>query len=225
MKSQEMNKQKSVSFENLKKLNAIWSGNEINSIVSRISKSRSALDSFCKNLKNHEANLKKQASIPAVEKATTQTKVVEKTNIVTEEKVDAKVAIVNEKSQKKSFEQKPRENIVFNKVPQRDANRFNRNDRPISKDGKSFEKKPFVPRDNNGFKPRPNSKPEIVETIVTKPERNFGNKNKTKTFDTEKKELSKKAKIKMGYIDIDDNYMDGEERMGRVRTKVKKPKV
>jgi len=82
-----------------------------------------------------------------------------------------------------------------------------------------------VPRDNNGFKPKQSLKPEIADTIVSKPERNFGNKNKTKTFDTEKKELSKKTKMKMGYIDVEENYFDGEERMGRVRTKAKKQKV
>ena len=40
-----------ISFDNLKKLNAIWGGNELNTIVASIAKSRNALDVFCKNLK------------------------------------------------------------------------------------------------------------------------------------------------------------------------------
>ena len=84
-----------------------------------------------------------------------------------------------------------------------------------------------------GTGPKPvKAKPFIkVEETVAIPKtdnRTFGNKNKTKTFDSEKKELNKKAKIKMGYIDVDDNFdldEDNEIRMGRVRTKPKKQKV
>ncbi|MBQ7352063.1 MAG: translation initiation factor IF-2 [Clostridia bacterium] len=236
MKSQENTKQKSVSFDNLKKLNAIWGGNELNSIVARISKSRTALETFCKNLKNKEVELKKQASKQVVEEKVVQSKPVVQsveTTVKTSDSNVSKVAKAEsstqsfDRPQKKNFDQKPnKDGLVFNKVQSKD--RFNKTDnRQKPQDGKpQFEKKAFVPRDNNGFKPKNNSKPEIAETIITKPERNFGNKNKTKTYDTDKKELSKKTKMKMGYIDIDDNYMDdGEERMGRVRTKAKKQKV
>jgi len=54
---------KAVSFENLKKLNAILGGNELSQIVANIAKSRAALDVFCKNLKNHENSLKKQTVV------------------------------------------------------------------------------------------------------------------------------------------------------------------
>ena len=228
MGSQENNKQKSVSFENLKKLKSILSGNELNGIVSNIGKSRSSLDVFCKNLKSHENSLKKREQAKRVESVE---------NTVVSEKVQQ----VQDKPQQtnqdkpKTFDRERqnrdtrfnKENVSFNKVNK--DGKFNRGEgKTFSKDSKPFDKNEkkgnFVPRDNNGYKPKMPSV-EIVESIVTKPERNFGNKNKTKSFDTEKKELSKKTKMKMGYIDIDDNYIDGEERMGRVRTKVKKQKV
>ena len=220
-----MNKQKAVSFENLKKLNSIWGGNELNSIVARIGKSRSALDTFCKNLKNHESNLKKQSSKPVLQENIDSVKAEVVDQVKTQKPSNTRN---NENINNRDFVKK--DNVSFNKVQQKDGNRFNnRNNETrfnLNKDGKSFEKKSnFVPRDNNGYKPKPMSKPDVAPVIVTKPERNFGNKNKTKSFDTEKKELSKKTKIKMGYIDVGDDYMDGEERMGRVRTKVKKAKV
>ncbi|MGN0961896.1 MAG: translation initiation factor IF-2 [Christensenellales bacterium] len=224
MENQEINKQKAVSFENLKKLNAIWGSNELSSIITRIGKSRSALDTFCKNLKNHEANLKKQ-TVPS---NANETKKIEDIKSDVPEKVTkTSQPKSTDNSNNRDFNKKDK--IAFNKIPSKDkdGNRFNRNNdfKSQNKETKPFDKKTtFVPRDNNGYKPKL-VKPDIPSPIITKPERNFGNKNKTKSFDTEKKELSKKAKIKMGYIDINDDYMDGEERMGRVRTKVKKAKA
>jgi len=197
-------KQKSVSFDNLKKLSLILSGSELNTMIASISKSKNALDVFCKKLKEFEASLinkKKEIANKEVAKPEKEANTFVKTNNVA--KPEAKSA-------------------NFNKVA-KDVNKFNKEKPMAPRDNKLTDKKTFVPRDNNGYKPKL-SKPEIIEPIATKPERSFGNKNKTKTFDTEKKELSKKAKIKMGYIDIEDNYLDGEERMGRVRTKAKKAK-
>lgn len=214
-------------------------------MVSSISKSKSALDTFCKALKAHEQNLIKEASKP---KAAPQVKVAPVETAPVQEKVaspapEAQKAPAQEKTFVK-VNNTPRQGQPFNRPPRDNAGarpeggRFNKDGArgegrpvrdgkpPMNKDGKPFEKKPFVPRDNNGFKPKVVAKPEILEPIAIKQERNFGNKNKTKTFDTEKKELSKKAKIKMGYIDIEENYdYDGETRMGRVRTKAKKAKV
>jgi len=227
LENKEINQQKSGSFENLKKLKVIYSENELNNICSLISNAREALKVFCKNLENREKELrnKPKPQTKLEEKIIEQPQVVESTNTNANSYSD-KPKFDKDRTKKEFVRGK--ESVQYNKLNSKDNTKFNKNDKPnFNKDGnKTFDKKPnFVPRDNNGFKPRP-SKPEVVETIVTKPERNFGNKNKTKSFDTEKKELSKKAKIKMGYIDIDDNYMDGEEeRMGRVRTKVKKTKV
>lgn len=249
MENKETNKQSSTSFENLKKLSGILSGSELNSIVSSISKSKTALETFCKALKTHEQKLlSTEATVKAKE-----TKVVEPEVKVEVAPVAQKETIAPEKlsAPEKTFVKvtsnvnKPKDSFNNNGKPQREfnkadgANRFNRDNRDsrpnrdgrdnkgaFNKDGKSFEKKPFVPRDNNGFKPKMASKPEILEPIAVKNDRTFGNKNKTKTFDTEKKELSKKAKIKMGYIDIEEDYdIDGETRMGRIRTKTKKPKA
>ena len=89
-------------------------------------------------------------------------------------------------------------NTQFNKFSKDGRNKNNPTfDRDRNnKDNKSFEKKPFVPRDNNGYKPQP-VKPEIVE-VVTKPERNFGNKNKTPERSDSKKQMSKKDLLKKG---------------------------
>ncbi len=242
MENKENNKN-TVSFANLKKLSGIIGGSELSSLVSNISKSKMALDTFCKNLKEHENKLKKSK---VADKETKPTQTEQKT-ITAETPVNEVAKEVKQdlpaRNDKKPFEKnfdKAKDrfnnnsnnatnntngNIKFNKVPQKDF-RQNRDGKPaFNKDGKSFEKKPFVPRDNNGYKPKA-PKIEVVDTIIkNENNRSFGNKNKTKSFDTEKKELSKKAKIKMGYIDIDNDFdLDGEERMGRVRTKVKKAK-
>ena len=248
MENKETKQQNSSNFENLRNLRSILGGSELNSIVSSISKSKNALDAFCKALKVQEQYLIKEASKP---KAAPAPKVVEPEPVIATvvEKEPVKEVKENAPVAEKTFVKVntiSRGNQPFNRNdknpnPRAEGNRFNRDGRPdnrtegrpprdgkppMNRDGKPFEKKPFVPRDNNGFKPKMAPKPEILEPIAVKQERQFGNKNKTKTFDTEKKELSKKAKIKMGYIDIEENYdYDGETRMGRVRTKVKKAKV
>ena len=233
MENQEKNKN-AISIENLKKIGGILSGSELGGIVSGISKSRKVLDDFCKKIKEHEKVLKLNENKKTVEpKGVKEVKEVniESTNVsttvVSVEKAKTNQNTNGDHKAKPNFEksdnkqrQPGRDNQSFNKPQNKNGN--------FSKDGKkpnekSFEKKPFVPRDNNGYKPKI-EKPATVD-FVSKPERVLGNKNKTKSFDTEKKELSKKAKIKMGYIDIEDNYIDGEERMGRVRTnKIKKVK-
>jgi len=222
LENKEKNKQNSISFDNLKKLSGLISGTELTSLASYISKSKTALDTFCKKLKEHEIALKKAEETKSkVEETVVTTPVQEPVQNVSFKPVE-----------KKQFERNTSREPRFNKDQENNKKsqngdvRQNREKSFNNKDGKTFEKKPFVPRDNNGYKPK-TPKVEIVETVVNKPdrERNFGNKNKTKSFDSEKKELSKKAKIKMGYIDIDNDYdLDGEERMGRVRTKAKKTK-
>ena len=233
MENKENNKQKSVSFENLKKLSGIISGKELSTMVSNISKSKMSLDTFCKNLKEYEDKLKK-ANISIQTNNDIKEANVTSTNIKKDIEKQPTTFSTNKSNELKSFDKGFRkdktnfDNSKFSKFNQKD-NKFNKDQKQQSNNfnqNKSFDKKPFVPRDNNGYKPKLN-KTDIVEPLIAKTEkdRNFGNKNKTKQFDTEKKELSKKAKIKMGYIDIDNDYdLDGEERMGRVRTKIKKPK-
>jgi len=216
LENKENVKKSSTSFENLKKISAILSGNELSTLVGKITKSRQALDAFCKSVKEKEASLKnKPVTKDTFEKVKAETPV--------EQPKVSNIKTINKERKPFDNNQNKNSNGNFSKGQLRD-NKFN-NGKPFNKENKPMEKKSFVPRDNNGFKPTRPAKPEIADTIVNKPDRNFGNKNKTKSFDTEKKELSKKAKIKMGYIDIDDDYdLDGEERMGRVRTKVKKQK-
>ena len=199
------------TFENLKRLGGLLSSNELNSFVGAISKAKRALDSYCKILKEKES---------------------EKTNVV-EAPVKTQEVYTPKSFERPAGEQRPN--------PQR-----NRNEQ-------RGEQKPFGPRPNVQG-PRPNqagarpqgprpqgprpvgvqgpqnrparpalAKPE-KEMIVAKPERSFGNKNKTKVFDNDKQGLNVKAKIRMGMIELDD--YEAEERMGRVRTlKPKKAKA
>ena len=60
MEKQETNK-KTSNFENLITLNNILKSNELTTIVANISKSKNMLNNFCKNIKNHEQELKKAA--------------------------------------------------------------------------------------------------------------------------------------------------------------------
>ena len=227
MENQEKNKN-SISIENLKMIGSILSGSELGGIVSGISKSRKILDDFCKKLKEHEKVLKQgennkvKSSVELNEEKTEPVKLDNK-NVVEKKVFETKNKQNFEKEDNKARLNQNNDNQNFVKGQNnKTTNNFNKFKKPTDK---PFEKKPFVPRDNNGYKPKI-EKPATVD-FVSKPERVLGNKNKTKSFDTEKKELSKKAKIKMGYIDTYDNYLDAdnEERMGRVRTnKVKKAK-
>ena len=167
-------KSKQVSFGNLKKLSRILSGSEINSLVSNISKSKMALDTFCKNLKEHEANLKKAASTPKETKEDTSAPVIAKepvveSKVVSQQNFEKKPFDSNKKPENRFANNNANNgNMKFNKVGQKDFR--GKNDRPQNnKDGKPAEKKTFVPRDNNGYKPRV---PKVeVETIVAKNER------------------------------------------------------
>jgi len=92
-------------------------------------------------------------------------------------------------------------------------------DKPFDKKpAATGEKKPYVKP--SGLLGKSNS---AIDIVVAKPDRTFGNKNKTKVNENEKKELNKKAMIRKGYIAIDD--FENEDRIGRVRTKPKKQKV
>ncbi len=90
--------------------------------------------------------------------------------------------------------------------------------------------RPFNPnysRATDGQKPPLRStgllpKADRSETLIVKPERSVGNKNKARQNVSDKKELSIKSKMKMGYIEVDDYEVEG--RIGRVRTKSKKSK-
>ena len=122
MEKQEKSKQNGISFENLKKLSGIISGSELTTIVSNIQKSKVALETFCRNIKEHEAKLKK-GEVKA--KVSEQPKVAETVETKVEKPVNTDTSALN--SEKKSFviENKTnKENISFNKVQNKD--KFNR---------------------------------------------------------------------------------------------------
>ena len=95
------------------------------------------------------------------------------------------------------------------------------NPRPSS----NFERKPFTPNGDGSYKPRPKApfaKPEPVAIVAPKQSSLGSNKAKTKVVDTDKKGLSTKEKIRMGYIDFSENIADDES--GVIRLKNKKQK-
>ena len=212
-------KQQNTSFENLKKLGGLLNSNELSSFVAGIGKAKKSLDAFCKMLKEKEAQI---IAGPVKE----EIKVVEKPA-----SDSSKISFTPNNNVQRRAE-KP----VMGRQPQVQQGP---NNRPVGQRPFGAQQNPRQPQGANGAKPfakdgrpmgpRPvGAKPfkpvkEEPDTLVVKQERNFGNKNKTKSNDnSEKKELSVKAKLRMGYIDMDDMDMD-EERIGRVR-RVKKQK-
>lgn len=229
----EKNKQQStnkpaLTFTNLKSLNQLISGNEINNFASGLKKAKQTLDTYCKNLK--EVYAKKKNSVaqekPVQKQPVEQQKVVVQKEVKTEQTqrpTAEKKSFVNNNngSGKPNMDKKPF-NRNFDKNgdrPQQDK-RFNNGDKkPFNKDFKKSQasqnnqpkqlgpKSTFVPRGEVvSFVPKPDNKRE---------------KDKSKrNFDNEKKGLNIKAKIRMGVVDFNDD--ENEERIGRVRVKNKK---
>ena len=210
-------KQQNTNFENLKKLSGLLNSPELSSFVGAIGKAKKSLDAFCKMLKEKEAEI-----------------------IAKPVKEEVKEVVQPQQTQNISFT--PSNNVRRPERVERPIGRQPQAQRPAGQNQRApFAPKPFGPRAQQGQAPfdrnqqgtRPMQKPagarpfarpvrEEPDTLVVKQERSFGNKNKTKTNDSEKKELSIKAKLRMGYIEMDDMGVD-EERIGRVR-KVKKQK-
>ncbi len=229
----EKNKQQStnkpaLTFTNLKSLNQLISGNEINNFASGLKKAKQTLDTYCKNLK--EVYAKKKNSVaqekPVQKQPVEQQKVVVQKEVKTEQTqrpTAEKKSFVNNNNGngKPNMDKKPF-NRNFDKNgdrPQQDK-RFNNGDKkPFNKDFKKSQasqnnqpkqlgpKSTFVPRGEVvSFVPKPDNKRE---------------KDKSKrNFDNEKKGLNIKAKIRMGVVDFNDD--ENEERIGRVRIKNKK---
>ena len=226
-KNKQQTNKPAVDFTNLKNLNQLISGNEINSFASGLKQAKLKLDSYCKNLKEVYA---KKKSAETVKKEVSQ-----KTTVVAE----PVQTVVADKNNKKVFDNSQKFNNVSDKKPfnkgkdvrpqtdkfQGDKKAFNQNGadkKQFNKDGKDFNKKPQ--QNANGPKqlgPKSTFVPrgEVI-SFVPKPD-NKKDKDKSKrNYDTEKKGLNIKAKIRMGVVDFNDD--DNEERIGRVRVKNKK---
>lgn len=209
-------KQQSTSFENLKKLGGLLNSNELSSFVGGISKAKKSLDAFCKMLKEKEAQI---IAGPAKE----EPKVAEKPASESSKISFTPNNNVQRRAEKPMMGRQPQG--ANQPLGQRPFGGQTQGPRPQGTNGA----KPFAKDQGRPMGPKPmGAKPfrpvrEEPDTLVVKQERNFGNKNKTKSNDnSEKKELSVKAKLRMGYIDMDDMEMD-EDRIGRVR-RVKKQK-
>ncbi len=210
-------------FENLKTLQGyLAKGGDIQNFAISIAKSKKALEAFCKALKDKDVVLSKQEQVVSREQII---EVVEPKPSVREDKPitsednrrDGQKPAFNRDRQTNNFQNRnnAQSDGKFQRKPEGgqrpfDKNRqFNKGDKPVSTAPKAR---------TSGLLP----KSDVADTIiVAKPERNFGNKNKTKQIDSDRKELSKKAKIKMGYVDIDDHYdMDDDTRViGRLKQK------
>ena len=233
-------------FENLRKLGGFLSANGLSAMKENIIKSKKALETFCIGIKDRAIEINKE-----FKDEKEKIKVAEISMPKVEENVEPKSTSARGENKQGNFERRNNQNANFQN---RNGNTFNKPferkpfDKNAPRDGKpAFNKqgeKPFNRNNQNAGQngvQKPFNKPttggfrttgllpkaDKSETFTPKPERNFGNKNKTKTFDTDRKELSKKAKIKMGYIVEDINYDDEVEGrvIGRVKTKTKKEKV
>ena len=227
-------------FENLRKLGGFLSASGLSGMKENIIKSKKALENFCIGIKERAIEINKE-----FKDEKEKIKVAEISMLKNEEKTEIgqtstgndrqgsfdrrNNSFQNRDGFKKPFEKKP-----FDKTAPRPNGKpgFNnqQGERSFAKGpvGSNGAGKPFNKPAQSGFRTTGLlPKADKSETFTPKPERNFGNKNKTKTFDTDRKELSKKAKIKMGYIVEDINYDDEIEGrvIGRVKTKTKKEKV
>lgn len=229
----EKNKQQStnkpaLTFTNLKSLNQLISGNEINNFASGLKKAKQTLDTYCKNLK--EVYAKKKNSV--VQEKPVQKQPVEQQKVVVQKEVKTE-QVQRPTAEKKTFVNNNNGNVKLNM----DKKPFNRNfdkngDRPQQdKKFNNVDKKPFnkdfkKPQTSQNNQPKqlgPKStfvpRGEVV-SFVPKPD-NKREKDKSKrNFDNEKKGLNIKAKIRMGVVDFNDD--ENEERIGRVRVKNKK---
>lgn len=230
MENKNTQNKNSVSFERLKQLSTVLNGNELGSFVSAIGKAKKALDAYCKTLKDKEVENKNKAPEPTVSETTATVTPVQKP-------VEQKPNIVF--TPNNNFRQN-RQNNGYNSNGYRNQGDRPNNPRYGNANGQ-FGNRPSFGRPNGerpmgqgaqGQRPsrpgapiqgRPSARPfvkEEKEVLFVKPEREFGNKNKTKQINDEKKELSKKAKIRMGYVEVEDY----ENENGITRLRSSKPK-
>lgn len=226
-----------VDFTNLKSLNQLITGNEINSFASGLKNAKQNLDAFCKNLK--EVYAKKKEDLVKIQKQvnseqkTATTRVVDFKNAQNQEKSQVSNNLKNNESKNLN---KSNSNTFDNKKPFNKNQSNNQGDKKENGDKKQFSKD-FGAKKQNNMRPQTNNngpKPfgqkstfvprgEVI-SFVPKPDNKKDKDKSKKNYDTEKKGLNIKAKIRMGVVDFNDD--ENEERIGRVRVKNKKqPKV
>lgn len=100
------------------------------------------------------------------------------------------------------------------------------NNRPFNPNNK--EQRPFAPRNNNFVSSKANTfkkfEPTESSAVLSQPERNFGNKNKTNRQIEEKKQINKKSLLRRNILvsDRDSDDFDGERMGSRKLVKSKK---
>ena len=187
------------TFDNLRTLSVLLSGNELNGLVGGINKARKALDVYCQTLKVKEKDF-------AV--STQPQKVPSATNNQPTAPRPVKNGKFNNATPGKTTNFAPRKQGEFfaRRNEQGGKTNFKPNGARPERTGSATNKRTFG---------------RTAELdIVQKPERSVGNKNKSKSHDNENsKGLSIKSKIRMGFVELED--YENEDRIGRVR-KVKK---
>ena len=232
MENKNTQNKNSISFEQLKKVSSILNGSELGSFASAIGKAKRALDAYCKTLKEKEANLKnspkeveKPVTADAPKTSVVSEKPASKPNIVFTPKNNTRPNYNNNYNrQNGDFRQQYGNSRYGNQggYNNQNGNRqgFNRpnGDRPMGQ----RPQRPMgaVGSSQGGVRPLKPFTREEKDVLFVKPERELGNKNKTKQVNDEKKELSKKAKMRMGYVEVED--YETEDGMARIRSN--KPK-
>jgi len=213
LEKENLKQKNNTAFENLKKLSGLLNSNELSSFVGGIGKAKKSLDAFCKTLKEKESEILAKPKKEEVKEVVEEKKNITFTPNNNMQRVNNKPNFGRQTQQ--GQQQRPYGQQRPQGQSQQGARPFGQ--RPAQTGGKPGAQGPR-PMGAKPFRPVK----EEPDTLVVKQERSFGNKNKTKTNDNEKKELSVKAKLRMGYIEMDD-FNDDEERIGRVR-KAKKAK-
>ena len=107
---------------------------------------------------------------------------------------------------------------------------FQQGDRPFNRpfNPNNKEQRPFAPRNNNFVSSKANTfkkfEPTESSAVLSQPERNFGNKNKSNRQIEEKKQINKKSLLRRNILvsDRDGDDFDGERMGSRKLVKTKK---
>lgn len=212
-----------VDFTNLKTLNKLMLGNELNGFVANLKQAKVTLDAYCKGLKEYSNKIESKKSAPSVQAEPVKPVQVNTTQNKDVNKVTSKPFAQKEQTARANNSNKSNynNNNTFNK--ERGSRPQGNNTKPQQGQGK-----PQFNKDNKGSNNGPRqlgpkstfvARGEVV-SFVPKPDNK--KEKKQKTYDTEKKGLNIKAKIRMGVVDLDDD--ENEDRIGRVRVKNKKVK-
>ena len=230
-------------FESLRKINGIVGSKDLNTIFSNIKTTKSGLDAFCRKIKEQISikyekpaevkaeikPVKQEESSPHASKNTTSTQNTRPQRTERENRSNTRSFSPNnassDRTQSTSYNNRGGDYKNNNR-----QGGYVRNDRNSDTRGgynnnrsnrvQDKDKDTTVSFTSNRVKTKPTG---FEEPIKQKTQTLGGNKNKNKSTSGEKKSLSTKEKIRMGYIQFDNRVMDDETGVVRIKNRRHKP--